>query len=454
MYSNTILDVVLLASVAVIWFMVGYQALLFFLGHRFYQQTRRSGMFVPSVPDSMLPAVSVLVPCHNEELVISGTLQALFALRYPPELMEILIIDDGSTDRTAEIVQQFAGDPRLTLLQVPSEIAAQGKSGALNYGLTAARHPIVAIYDADNRPEPWALRPIVEALVRNPSLGAAIGIFRCLNRRLNLLTRFLNIEGIAYQWIVQAGRWALMRFTALPGTNYVIRRSLLRSLGGWDVSALTEDAELTLRIYEAGHSIAFVPASVTWEQEPENLRTWLRQRHRWVRGNNHVFKKHVAKLLRIRPLYVGLELLYSLSLFYGFFLAVAVSDIFFVLGTAGFVRLGVYGPYGLVWLFAFLAFCLQLAIALAYENEGGSFAGHMLIVAMYFTYCQLWIPVVAWAFYDDFITRRPAKWAKTGRFETVDGDQIPTTLIRESPAAEKQLLTEKQGRRTARGYHR
>ena len=91
MYSHTILDTVFLASVTVIWFMVAYQALLFFLGHQFYQRTRRSGMFVPSVPDSELPAVSVLVPCHNEELVISGTLHALLALEYPVALVEILI---------------------------------------------------------------------------------------------------------------------------------------------------------------------------------------------------------------------------------------------------------------------------------------------------------------------------------------------------------------------------
>jgi cellulose synthase/poly-beta-1,6-N-acetylglucosamine synthase-like glycosyltransferase len=177
MYSNTVLDAVFVASVAVIWFMVGYQAVLFFEGHRFFERTRWSGPFIASVPDSELPAVSVLVPCHNEELVISDTIQAMLALHYPVERMELLMIDDGSNDRTAEIIRQCARDPRLKLLQVPPEIAARGKAGALNYGLAAAQHPVIAIYDADNRPERGALRPLVEALVRDSGLGAATGMF-------------------------------------------------------------------------------------------------------------------------------------------------------------------------------------------------------------------------------------------------------------------------------------
>lgn len=423
MYSTTTLDVIFLLLVTVVWFMIAYQGLLFFKGYAYYQRTRRSGAFVPAVPDSDLPGVSVLVPCHNEELVIADTIRTLLALDYPANLLEILIIDDGSSDCTAEIVRQFTSGGRVALLQVPAAFAARGKSGALNYASSHSTHPILAIYDADNRPDPGALRPLVEALVLDSGLGAAIGMYRCLNRRRNLLTRFLNIEGIAYQWIVQAGRWELMRFTALPGTNYVIRRSLLEALGGWDESALTEDAELTLRIYEAGRSIRLVPASVSWEQEPENLRTWMLQRHRWVRGQNHLFKKHVPTLFRIRPRSIGLELLYSLSLYYAFFVAIVISDLFFLFSTTGLLRIEVAGPYTLVWLFAFLGFFLQLATALAYENEDKSVANHLLVLAMYFTYCQLWIPVVAWAFFDDFISRRPAKWAKTRRFQVMESRQ-------------------------------
>ena len=85
MYSGTVFNVIFLIAVTVIWFMIGYQALLFFMGYRYYSRIRRSGPFMPKVRDSDLPGVSVLVPCHNEELVIEDTIKALLALHYPAE---------------------------------------------------------------------------------------------------------------------------------------------------------------------------------------------------------------------------------------------------------------------------------------------------------------------------------------------------------------------------------
>ena len=417
MYSSVVLNALFVGAVTLIWFMLAYQIVLFFLGHRYYRQTRHPKAKRLDIPDSALPPVSILVPCHNEEIVVARTIQALLGLDYPAEKLEIVIIDDGSTDRTADIVGQATTDPRVRLAQVPKERAARGKSSALNYGLSQTRHDVIAIYDADNTPSPSALRPLAAQLVADASLGAAIGMYRTVNRRRNLLTRCLNIEGIAFQWILQAGRWVLMRFTSLPGTNYVIRRSVVQQLGGWDENALTEDAELTIRIYRAGYRIQFVPVSTSWEQEPETLGVWFRQRRRWVRGSNYLFKKYAGLLLREKPHHVGIEILYSLSLYYLFFLAVVISDVLFLSCASGLTRITVPGPYALVWLFAFITFVLQLIITLSYEEGEESPANILLAVLMYFTYCQLWIPVVAVAFYDDFIARRETKWYKTQRFE-------------------------------------
>ncbi len=398
--------------------MLGYQCLLFFLGHRYYRQTKGKKVKKgPQVADADLPAISILVPCHNEEVVIAHTLRALLALDYPADKLEILAINDGSTDRTAAVIGEFTGNGRVRLIEVPKPLSARGKSGALNYALRQTTRPVLAIYDADNIPEPGAIRPLAEHLVLDQTLGAAIGMYRAWNRNRALLTRFLNIEGIGFQWILQAGRWMLMRLTTLPGTNYVIRRELVEKLGGWDESALTEDAELSVRIYQAGYRIQLVPNSVTWEQEPEGVKVWFRQRRRWVRGSNYLFQKYAGSLLRTKPRRIGWELLYSLSLYYLFFLAVVISDVLFVLSLVGLIRIPLPGPYSTVWIFAYATFVLQLIIALSCEEGEDSFKNILLTFVMYFTYCQLWIPVVAVAFWDDFIARREIRWAKTTRYQ-------------------------------------
>jgi cellulose synthase/poly-beta-1,6-N-acetylglucosamine synthase-like glycosyltransferase len=416
-HSYWIDDALFVGTVALIWFMLGYQSVLFFLGHAYYRRTRKAARNVPSVPDSELPGLSVLVPCHNEGRVIAHTIRSLQALEYPAEKIEFLLINDGSTDDTAEAIRQFTEDRRVRLLEVPPDLSARGKASALNYALPYARHSVLAVYDADNLPEPGALRSLAAHLVRHPELAAAVGMYRAWNRRRALITRFINIEGIGFQWVLQAGRWMLMRLTMLPGTNYVIRKAAIEQVGGWDEQALTEDSELTVRLYEAGFYVQLVPTSVSWEQEPETLRNWFRQRRRWVRGFNYVMQKHSFKLLRARPRRIALEILSSHLLYYAFFLAIVVSDTLFFLCIANLININVPGPYSLVWILAYATFVLELVIALSCERGEDSAGNILLTIVMYFTYCQLWIPVVAAAFYDDFIVRREIKWAKTERVQ-------------------------------------
>lgn len=416
-HFHWIIDGLFVAVVALIWFMLAYQSLLFFLGHIYYRKTRHNAKKLPNLPDSDLPAVSVLVPCHNEGKVIDHTIVALQKLDFPQDKIEFLMINDGSTDDTAEVIKTFTTDSRVRLLEVPKHLSARGKSGALNYALTQARNPLISIYDADNIPEPGAMRPLVEQMVRFPKLAAAVGMYRAWNRKRAWITRFVNIEGIGFQWMVQAGRWMLMRLTMLPGTNYVIRKSIVEEMGGWDEQALTEDSEMTVRLYLAGYNVQLVPTSVSWEQEPESLRVWFKQRRRWVRGFNYVLKKHSTRLLHAKPRRIAFEILSSHLLYYFFFLAVVISDALLVLCLAKVIAIHVPGPYSLVWVFAYATFVLQLVIALSCEPGEDSLVNILLTFVMYFTYCQLWIPVVAAAFYDDFIIRRAIKWAKTERYQ-------------------------------------
>lgn len=415
MISNIFLNYLFVLSVILIWFMIAYQFVLFLLGYFYsHRALREKGEL--SERELVLPPVSILIPARNEERVIQATLDSLRRLDYSD--FEVIVIDDGSADSTAACVERVAReDPRIHLVRVPVEQSGRGKAAALNFGLGAARHAVIAVYDADNTPEPDSLRYLAEQLVANPDCAAVLGMFRTRNRTRNWLTRSINIEGVSFQRIVQAGRWVLLGVCTLPGTNYLIRREVLEGVGGWDDRALTEDAELTLRVYRAGHRIKFVPYAVSWEQEPETVRAWFRQRHRWVVGHNYILRRYARSLFRFRPRVLALELIYSLGLYYIFLLAILISDLLFLLCLSGLVFIPVPGPYSQVWILAIVLFVFEILLAVSREPEENPLANFPLVVFMYFTYCQLWIPVVIKGFYDDFIARKEIGWVKTERFE-------------------------------------
>jgi len=416
MYHSLFINYLFVISVILIWFMLGYQLLLFLLGFYYSRKSAKEKVLLAR-SNLKLPSISILIPAHNEALVIQKTLEVILASDYPAGQLEVIVVNDGSTDSTASIVQRLANrDARVRLINIPPGQGGKGKSAALNAAFRLASHAVIGIYDADNQPEPQALRFLAEQLASDSTLGAVIGKFRALNKNENLLLRFLNIESLSFQWIVQAGRWMLLKVCTLPGTNFLIHKSILEKLNGWDELALTEDAELTIRLYEAGYKVKFIPYAVTWEQEPRTIKTWLRQRTRWVRGNNYVLGKFALRLVHFKPRIIGFELLYSIALYYVFFFAILLSDLLFLLCILDLIFIPVLGPYSQVWMVAVLLFEMEILLALSREKGEDTPLNILLTFFMYFTYCQLWIVVVLKGFYDDFILKREMKWAKTERF--------------------------------------
>ena len=252
----------------------------------------------------------------------------------------------------------------MRLENIPPAEGGRGKSVVLNRGLAIASHRLIAVYDADNRPEPDSLKTLCRTLEADPRLAAVTGKFRAYNKDRTLLTRLVNIESIAFQWIIQAGRWFFLRVAFLPGTNFVIRKEVLEKIGGWDENALTEDSELTFRIYDAGYLVKFAPTAVTWEQEPETLRVWVRQRTRWARGNNYLISKYARTIFcRRKPRAMAFEIFNLLFLYYLFMFAVVFSDLIFILSLFGLVRIRIPGPFAELWALAFLLFVLEVLIS-------------------------------------------------------------------------------------------
>jgi cellulose synthase/poly-beta-1,6-N-acetylglucosamine synthase-like glycosyltransferase len=395
--------------------MIGYQLLLTVAGFLHHLRSIRERKHVDAIPFAY-PPVSLLIPAHNEELVMGATLEAMLALDYPKDRLEIIVINDGSTDSTKEIIDSYRKrDSRIQLYDVPTEEGGKGKSRALNLGLQIARSEFIAVYDADNTPAPNALQYLVAQLLMHPELGAVLGKFRTVNKDRNLLTRFINIETLSFQSILQAGRWWLLKIATLPGTNFVIRRAVIEQLGGWDEDAMTEDAELSIRMYINGWKIKYIPYAVTYEQEPERWDVWLRQRTRWVRGNNYVALKFLRRRREIKSRRVQLEVFYLFAMYYIFFIAIIISDFIFLLTATGLVAIPLPGPYTLVWILAIVLFFAEIMLALSYDREDRPKALFYMGL-MYFSYCQLWIFVVARAFFLDVIKKEKRTWVKTVRF--------------------------------------
>jgi len=414
-FVSIVFNIAFMFAVSVIWIMILYQLILTLFGYRYRRESARNASETMTHPREW-PGVSILVPARNESVVIGSTLRKILALDYPAARMECIVINDGSTDNTRSIIEQYhKKDPRVVPLSLAPAASGRGKARALNEGLKKAKYGLIAVYDADNNPESGSLKILVRELLSGKNTGAVIGKFRTVNRHKNLLTRFINIETLGYQWILQAGRYRASGVSILSGTNFVVHREVLDACGGWDESAITEDAELSVRIYQKGWKIKFIPQAVTWEQEPETWRVWIRQRTRWVRGNNYIIRKFFRPGLLFSSRILFLEFLYLFVLYYLLLTAIVTSHLLFLLCGAGILGVDVPGPYTAVWISAFFMYILEVVLVLSYEDEDRPL--NILITAlMYFTYCQMWIYVVFRGFSMDLFRKQMGVWDKTERY--------------------------------------
>ncbi len=419
----SILEVIFLLAVILIWFMIAYQFVFSVFGYINFIKSMKEKKLVDTQSFDF-PTCTILIPAHNEEVVIGNTIEAMLKLQYPKDKLTIMVINDGSKDRTKEIIESYAAkDARVVLYNVPEGQGGKGKSRALNLGVKQVQSEVIAIYDADNTPDPMALHYLVASLITNKELGAVIGKFRTVNKNTNMLTRFINIETLSFQSMLQAGRWELHNIATLPGTNLVLWKWLIDELEGWDEEALTEDSELSIRIYELGYKIKFCPYAITYEQEPETWKVWIGQRVRWVRGNNYVLAKFVKHIPHFKNKRLRFDLLYTLALYYVFFIAILISDLLFFLSLFGIISIPLPGPYSIVWVVAIILFMFEILLAVSFDKED-NWKNLGLILIMYFTYCQLWIFVMLRAFYLENIKKATHEWDKTVRFAVKPKDEL------------------------------
>jgi peptidoglycan-N-acetylglucosamine deacetylase len=231
------------------------------------------------------PEVSVLIPAYNEEAAIVDTVRAALDSKY--KKLEVLVINDGSRDRTAELVQQtFGRDPRVHLLMQSN----RGKPSALNHGLAEASGEIVVSIDADTIVDPEAIPRLVRHFA-DPKVGAVAGNVKVMNRN-RWLTRWQALEYITSQNLEKRAFDLLNCIPVVPGAVGAWRTNLLRSNGGFSGETVAEDTDLTLTIRRCGWKILYDEDAIGRTEVPDTIETLIRQRFRWTFGTLQAVWKH------------------------------------------------------------------------------------------------------------------------------------------------------------------
>lgn len=237
--------------------------------------------------DDELPLVTVLVPAYREEAEIDRTLEVLHHLDYPS--YEVLVVDDGSPDRTAEIAQaHVARDWRFRLL---AKKVNEGKALAMNDAMPLVHGEIVVIVDADARLHRGALRPIAAHFVRLPRVAAVTGNPRVANRD-TLVAELQTLEFTSIVSLLRRAQVVWGRILTVSGVISAFRVSALRDVGLFDPSMATEDIDVSWRLQRRFYDIRYEPRALVDMTVPATMRALWRQRRRWALGLVEVLRRH------------------------------------------------------------------------------------------------------------------------------------------------------------------
>jgi cellulose synthase/poly-beta-1,6-N-acetylglucosamine synthase-like glycosyltransferase/peptidoglycan/xylan/chitin deacetylase (PgdA/CDA1 family) len=363
----------LLVAVALLF--LARVALLFGLAGRHARLVRSR-----SADASFAPPVSIVVPAFNEAVGIERAVRSLAASDYPD--FEIIVVDDGSTDGTADLVDRLSL-PRVTVIRQTSS----GKPAALNRGIAAARHDVIAMVDADTIFETETLGRLVQPL-RERDVGGVSGNTKVGNRR-RLLGRWQHIEYVMGFNLDRRLYDVLQCMPTVPGAIGAFRREALEEVGGVSAATLAEDTDLTLALGRAGWRVVYVEDARAWTEAPSSLRALWRQRFRWSYGTLQAVWKHRAALWRPGEERIGRRGLPYLVLFQiGLPLLAPLIDVFSVYGLV-FLD----APQVAIFWIAFTA--LQLALGgYAFRLDGESAWVLWSMPLQQFVYRQLMYLVV------------------------------------------------------------
>lgn len=263
----------------------------YFLLWLWWRHRRDAARVLPLRPaDGRLPRVTVQVPLYNDPAVAERAIDAVCRLDYPPDRLEVQVLDD-STDDTTAIARRAAAERRErgVNVRVIHRTAREGfKAGALAHGLASAGGEFVAVFDSDFVPPPDFLRRSLPPLMEDPRVGLVQARWGHLNRGRNPLTRAQAVFMDGHFAVEQAARSRSGRWFHFNGTAGVWRRSAIDHAGGWSARTLCEDLDLSIRAQMRGWRFVYLDELVCPAELPERVTAFKRQQHRWFKGTVQV----------------------------------------------------------------------------------------------------------------------------------------------------------------------
>jgi len=237
---------------------------------------------LPTTPNK--PMITIIIPAYNEEKVIGNTIESTLEIAYPNK--DIIVVDDGSTDKTLQIAKRYENEGVKVLHKENG-----GKATALNYALTFARGELVAVLDADTLASRNSLTEIVKVFENEKDIAAVAGNIKVRNK-VNWITWCQALEYVAGIQIARRAFDLFGAITIVPGALGSFRKSVLVGSGSYDRGTIVEDFDTTIKILKSGGIVRGTTKSVAYTEAPNTLMDFYRQRKRWYRGNLQVITKH------------------------------------------------------------------------------------------------------------------------------------------------------------------
>ena len=367
--------------------------------------------------DESFPTFSIVLPVKNEEKVIGRLLNALSKQSYPKDKTEIVIIEDGSTDRTSNICMRYAQEHvNVKILHKPF---SDGKPSALNYGIKHSRGEIIGIFDADSVPAYDALAKVCRYF-DDPKVAAVQGRTLSINPKENMLTQFISYEEAVWCEAYLRGKDVLNLFVHLRGSCQFIKRNVLDDLKGFDEDVLAEDMEISARLTENNYKIRYASDVRAWQESPGDLKTLFKQRTRWFRGTIEIAFRYGSLIAKLSKKSIDAEA----TLFGPFILIASLTPY-----LAAFFALFTIFPFDVLWQvgvqFATLTTTLTILVcglALIYISEPKRVRNLLWLPFIYFYWSlQAFIALYAVLL---ILLRRPRKWVKTEKKGVIAGSSM------------------------------